>query len=298
VNSDPLKLGWKSKNDPALQELACDLNGCFQNITRGLARLDRKSVTPPTAAFRGAFREYREKWKGPVETVAAEWMTEQLEVLNQLIERIGPEKLEEDHPELAKNLLGPPDFDPTIESAYDLLDDIFWWAHTIMDTEEGTDTGDSLHKAFQAWYYFQDTIGVDLQQIWHRWSKAQTVFVPPHVAAAHGPEEKGGLFDLLNEAYKAFVFGAHGAAIAMCRALTETVLVKHYGLTSSELKDVIVLAEKRYPRLHSLKLQDKRRLANRVLHRGEKANEDAVLAYLATVKELIEMAPIGPSQSG
>lgn len=260
----------------------------FQRIQHALAVSGRKVAVPPTAAFRGIFQDYRDKWKNAVEAVGSDWLAVQLD---DWLKNLDVDKLQAVNPDLAGKLLGPPDFDPSTENAYDLIGDIFWWADTMMENREGTDAGDDLHKALQAWDHFEKIIGVDLQRIWHRWSKAQTVFVPPHVAAAHGPEEMGGLFDLLNEAHKAFVFGAHGAAIAMCRALTEIVLVKHYGLGEGDLKDVIILAENRHPWVRPLKLQNMRKLANGVLHRSEKASEDAVITFLATVRELIEKAP-------
>lgn len=294
VHGNPRNLRWRAKNDPSLGELASEVNNCVVRVMHGLAASQHKSATPP-AAFRSMFQDYREFWKDAVESVAAERMTQQLDELIGLLEKADMQKLEQDSPELAEKLLAPADFDPTMESAYDLVDDIFWWADTIKNNEKGTDTGDSLHKAFQAWNYYQNTIGVDLLQIWHRWSKAQTIFVPPHVAIAHSPEERGGLFDLLDEAHKAFVFGAHGAAIALCRALTEIVLVRHYGVAEGNLKDVIVFAETTHSWIRQLRLQDMRKLANRVLHRGEKADEDAVVSYLATIKQLIERAPLRAS---
>ena len=96
---------------------------------------------------------------------------------------------------------------------------------------------------------------------------------------------------LFDEAVKAYVFGAFGASLAMCRAITEIVLTKHYGVVGSDLKDVIVLAEKRFPLIRCHKLQDKRRTANRVLHEGRMAEQQAVLGYLQTLRDLIERAP-------
>lgn len=291
VNNNPANLHWKSKNDPSLGKLAFELYGDFQGIVRGLAALPMKSVTPPTAIFTDTFREFGEKWKVPVQSIGDEWIAQQLPEVMRFIEGIDPEKLQENHPELAESLLDPPKFNPTAENPYEESEYIFWWADISMSNHKGTDIGDSLHKALQAWDHYQNTIGLNLRAIWHRWSKVQTVLVPPHVAGSPIRDGRAGLVELLSEAVKAFVFGVNGAAIAMCRALTEMILIEYYGVGEGKLDNIIVLAEKKYRWIQSLKLQETRMLANRVLHCREKTSEEAILGYLATIKELIERAP-------
>ncbi len=288
INSNPRNLSWRAKNDSSLGELASELMGYSQQIEHALASSPQKFAIPPIENFAAILREYRETWKDIVGSVGAHWVKANFD---EWFKTIDLNKLIAEDADLAATLDRPPNFNPAIEDAYELLDDIFWWADTMMGNYEGTDTGDSLHKAFQAWEYFERTIGVDLQNIHRRWRKANIVFIPRHVADAHGLGESGGLFDLLNEAHRAFVFGTHGAAIAMCRALMETVLKKHYHLTASDLDGIIALAETKHSWMRNLPLQGMRRLSNNVLHECQQADEEAVIEFLACVKELIERAP-------
>ena len=108
--------------------------------------------------------------------------------------------------------------------------------------EEGEELYESLHKALKAWDFFDQTIGVDLEGVYRRWKQIPHILIPSHVSLAAGPRKPGGLIELLGEASRAYVFGAHGAAIAMCRAITETILVDHFRIPRERegLADVIV----------------------------------------------------------
>jgi hypothetical protein len=77
--------------------------------------------------------------------------------------------------------------------------------------------------------------------------------MPAHVSNEHGLTEKGSLNDLLDDAVRAYVFGAPAAAIAMCRAALEMVLKRHYGQGQWDdvrgLDNLIVLASASDPSL-------------------------------------------------
>lgn len=149
--------------------------------------------------------------------------------------------------------------------------------------------------------YLENVIGIDIARVFDRWNKLPPVFVPRHVSNKHGLTEKGSLFALFEEAVRAYIVGAPGAAIAMCRSLLEMVLRDHYlaGETSDQdsLYDVINLAVARYDHLHANKLHSLRMDANNVLHRFavtgklRDGDEDAILQFFKDLKFYIERAP-------
>ena len=73
--------------------------------------------------------------------------------------------------------------------------------------------------------------------------------MPAHVSNRYGASEKGSLSQLLDDAMRAYVFGAPCTAIVMCRAALEMVFKKHYGRGQWEnepLENLIVLASRKY----------------------------------------------------
>jgi hypothetical protein len=96
------------------------------------------------------------------------------------------------------------------------------------------------------------------------------------------------------------VAGAPAAAIALCRALLETVLKDHYlrgvDTRGEDMKGLIDIAVARYGFLQASKLHGLRRDANKILHRieerGPGADDDKiVLGHLKDLKHYIEKAP-------
>jgi|SRR5579863_2456878 len=161
-------------------------------------------------------------------------------------------------------------------------------------------TGNSCRLALGAYDYLTETIGLNVRDVFHRWHKVPVVFMPAHVSNRYGASDKGSLLHLLDDAVRAYVFGAPAAAIAMCRAALETVLKRHYGHGEWEragLEKVVSLASKRHEFISESTITPLVRQSNRILHDYEKADrlsaEDdrTILIFLATVKSLIERAP-------
>jgi len=93
--------------------------------------------------------------------------------------------------------------------------------------------------------------------------------MPAHVSNRYGSSEKGSLLRLLDDAVRAYVFGAPAAAIAMCRAALETVLKRHYGggqWEEEKLGRLVVLASQRYDFVQEKRITPLVHKANRILH--------------------------------
>ena len=159
----------------------------------------------------------------------------------------------------------------------------------------------SCRLALGAYDYLTETIGLNLSDVFRRWRQAPVVLMPTHVSNRYGASDKGSLPNLLNDAVRAYVFGAPAAAFAICRAAFEMILKRHYGGGEWEdprekLAKVVALANERgFIKRDEIKpLIDR---ADGILHRcAEEAvvsaeDERTILIFLATLKSLIEQAP-------
>jgi hypothetical protein len=143
-------------------------------------------------------------------------------------------------------------------------------------------------------------IRLNVHDVFRRWRKVPVFFIPAHVLNRYGASDKGSLLHLLDDAVRAYVFGAPAAAIAMCRAALETVLKQHYGHGQWEdvkLGKLVVLASQRYDFIQEKRITPLVEKANRILHDYTEAHsltaEDdrTILNFLRTVKFLIQRAP-------
>jgi hypothetical protein len=160
--------------------------------------------------------------------------------------------------------------------------------------------GNSCRLALGAYDYLTETIGLNIRSVFRRWRKVPVVFVPAHVSNRYGATDKGSLLHLLNDAVRAYVFGAPAAAVAMCRAALETVLKRHYGHDQWEdvkLGQLVVLASQRYDFVQEKRITPLVQKANRILHDYAQADrispddDRTILNFLKTVKFLIQRAP-------
>jgi hypothetical protein len=107
------------------------------------------------------------------------------------------------------------------------------------------------------------------------------------------------LFELLEEAAKAYVFGLPAASMAMCRAVCDMVLRTYCEPGECEGKSlgkkVIPMAEKRYEWLKELNLKGYVDFANKIMHEADRSltdkEDETVRQFLETIKTLIEQAP-------
>ena len=172
---------------------------------------------------------------------------------------------------------------------------------TFGENDEG-EWANRCSIALGAYDYLTETIGLDIGEVFGKWNKIPVVFMPAHVSNHYGRSDKGSLIRLLNDAVRAYVFGAPAAAIAMCLAALEIILKKHYGDgdwadPKEKLAKVIALADERYERINKNHLDILKNRADEILHRFTESpaltDEDdrTILMFLGTLKSYIETAP-------
>jgi hypothetical protein len=281
----------------------------------------RKVVMPRAAGFENAWKEYYAKWRFKVIWPKA---TKEALVLDlgALLDALTADA-EPDHStaqyerawkgeqvEAEPLPMGnePKRPDPETEASFDPLRHDGGAAIELGITElqsrvdDGWDQAqrNSCSIALGSYDYLVETIGLDLHEVFRRWRKVPVVFMPAHVANRYGASEKGSLLHLLDDAVRAYVFGAPAAAIAMCRSALEMVLKRHYGhgqWENAKLGNLVFLASKQYDFIQKASLKPLVKQANRILHnygqieRLSEEEDRAILLFLETVKFLIERAP-------
>jgi hypothetical protein len=109
------------------------------------------------------------------------------------------------------------------------------------------------------------------------------------------------LLHLLDDAVRAYVFGAPAAAIAMCRSALEMVLKRHYGhgqWENAKLGQLVFLASKQYDFIEKASLRRLVKQGNLILHnysqidRLSEQEDQTIRLFLETVKFLIQRAPV------
>lgn len=143
-----------------------------------------------------------------------------------------------------------------------------------MAKEEPIDDPDELvtnsyRIAYGAYDYLVNTIGLNIRGVFRRWRRVPVVFMSAHVSNRYGSSTKGSLLHLLDDAVRAYVFGAPAAAIAMCRSALEMVLKRHYGRGQWEdekLGRLVILASRRYDFVQEKWIVPLVQKANRIVH--------------------------------
>lgn len=282
VNNNPNSVVWMAGQSRDVQALAMNVYIAWQKLNTLLATAPSKGIDRVPRGFRGQFLDYESKWAEKIGKAFSDAIAKIIENMNEI-----PEMSREDEDQEPDR----PDFNPRHEDAAELVGNMHWLADLY--AQEDSDIGDEQRKGLQAWDWFEQTVGLDLEAIATRWKRIEPVFIPDHVANAYGASEAGSLSELLDQAVTAYVHGASAAAVAMCRALTELVLTKHYGCEGEDLENIIIFAEKqpRYYWMKKHKFQKKRKLANQVLHEYRRLTDESVVNWLAAIKELIEKVP-------
>jgi len=169
------------------------------------------------------------------------------------------------------------------------------------DEDENERIANTFRVGIEAFEFLENTIGFDTISVFERWAKVPPLFIPSHVSNKYGLTEKGSLFELLNDAIRAYIAGAPAASIAMCRAGLEMMLRDHYlrgkATTKDKLAPMIELAALKYDFMSKTKMNNLARDANRIMHdyagvqKLDAKDETRLLSHLKDLKFYIEKAP-------
>jgi hypothetical protein len=268
------------------------------DLERRLLYTSRKVFIQAPPAFDAAWADYKDRWLPALNYITLRGAGLEPANLDSLSDR-GSDELEAPDPESEDS------FDPSSHdggAAVDLgIEQLEIEAQSEPIDDKTERAINAARIACGAYDYLLNTIGLDLRNVFARWRKVPLVFIPAHVSNRYGASDKGSLPHLLDDAVRAYVFGAPAAAFAMCRAAFEMILKQHYGEGKWEdprgkLSKVVALASER-----GLVRQDEVRplidRADGILHRyAQEAvlsaeDERIILIFLATLKSLIENAP-------
>jgi len=320
--------GFEPSRIKTLYNQHADLKKAVDLLTTFLLRSDfkrrvfhgnRKYHKSVPVQFSDVYREYDEYWATEV-TLAGLDLPDFNEIQNQSLEEFldeaGNKALLYHTPFETTDGYERPDpeyeseFDPLRHDGGKAIEMALWITQSY--AEEPEETMDSIHAAsrigIEAFDYLCDTIGLDFHDVFKRWRIIPTIFMPAHVSNMHGSGKRGSLFELLDDATKAFVFGAPAAAIAACRAALEMVLKQHYeieyrfqdknGKTREKgLGELILVADEKYSFIQGKRLQRLTNSANKIMHSYSrtkpltKDDESVILDFFRTLKFLIERAP-------
>jgi hypothetical protein len=325
INNSPRKLTWLGKERPDLLELCADLETAHRDIAHVLATKSAKHVfvtTPFENEWKEYERDYREIVHEAAKPVYARRFQTAAVYLKELGFQIGEwtmdsgkseeeywgEQYESFHAALQSIVFNPTTDDPAalMEASRGLVAEVHD-AFSESEEEDNTlcvmskncnyycyianeDEDGYYQKVLGAWEFFEKTLGLDLSAIYKRWRSVPEVFIQPHVAQL----ENNPVVELYSEAVRAYVFGGKIASMAMCRALMEHILKKHYNVEGKDLENVIAMAEIKYPQLKNFKMQEKRKMTNVMLHdyeSGSDVEDRALIEYFRTIKGMIQKIP-------
>jgi hypothetical protein len=315
TNNKPNRVGHAVKTDRELNDLVARLEFTLvRNVIEKRQTSNQRLATHIKPGFTAAFDEYLRKWQKPCTdaffaNLDLERLLEELEIDQTVVEKSSDNVegiLDQNDPGTLDDIWR--EFDPVRDNAAVIIDDLMGFVSDTFENKKDDPSAsinfvDTLSAGLGAWDWLGETIGLSLPDIVSRWKKLPFTFVPEHVSNSQATEGHGSLYQMLNEAMRAYVFGAPLASLALCRSLTEVLLKQHYlPGQDDDLVDLIRLAEDNCYWLKHENLQSKRLLANAIIHRDfQKGSlsgdeDDTALNWLATLKLMIERAPAAPTK--
>lgn len=310
VNDSPQTLISFFKEKPEFREMAEAAKNAADSID--LANLYRKVHPQVSQPFIEQWKRYKREWAKPVEYV---WL-EPILSLDLLGDGDSQAPTYEEFVATSRGSLTFESPEPNYDDRFEpgrhdgaeaiaklvgLLEDQIEDRRSNVIDEDLTFIPNTYAIGVEALRHLHDVVGIDPGSALNRWRRLPSFFVPKHVSDRHGLSEKGSLYELLNDAIRAYVAGAPAAAIAMCRACLEMVLREHYlGLPDDDrtpLNKVISLAAKRYDHLKADKIHRLRDAANLALHKPRLAgrsgayDEKLILDFFRELNLYIEHAP-------
>jgi len=309
VAGEPKRLAEFYSESSTIRDAAEKVEETAGDLAYNLEWFGSKRLGPVSSRFEQAWEEYREQWEpairygsmcSDVPDEAAEFR--KLRPYDKYLAAFSKrESAKHEEPDPKHDEF----FDPVRhDGALALSLGIDHWRGEIHRAKV---VANKCQIALDAFDHLRDIIGIDIADIFRRWREAPRFLVPAAVHTKDGIE-KAPLNDLLDDAIRAYVCGASLAAIAMCRAVLERVVKEHYITDPTErtwtdksgkqrekgLSELIVLAEKRFEYLGTLKLDEIKNAADGILHRyhGRQplsvSDENAIIDYMQKLKTLIQ----------
>jgi len=284
--------------DKQFKDLCMQLLGAAEQLHASEQRHRRLFASPVDPKFLSAWRDFEANYE---HVLAANWRTF---VLGDESDDHDQSKSSTSTDQKRKNA----DLDGKI--AADLIEKVIGFASVhAFDNDEPLDPDypvsaeSAVKMAIDYWETLTDEFGFDLAGIFRRRRLVPFVFFPRRIAARHGVPEKASIYQSLQQAHDAFIFGVPFAAPALMRSTMETVLRDHYDAQGNDLSERINSIREALPRgankeaLHRLG-----KLANSVLHGSADSGEllttlepfqmeNEILSLLHVLRALIEGAP-------
>ncbi len=160
-----------------------------------------------------------------------------------------------------------------------------------------------IQESLEVWKTLRFETGLDFRGIFRRRELIPFTLIPRHVANKEVDKNKLTLIDLLQQAQEAFIFGTPYAALALMRAVLETVLRDHYLVKGRDLCERINNCKGLPEKVNHQALHRLRKRGNQVVHKRDsglmkefvafeiQGQELEVMALLNQLRHLIENAP-------
>jgi len=181
--------------------------------------------------FERACKEYKNDWETAITEVICD-----LSDLSAKLDNINlplPDNYEENDELRAPDPRYEDDYDPTVHDGGAAFNSLLQLAIEQLDRDPDWEDVASAkaHIGLSSYDYLENTIGISISEIFRRWRMVPVIFMPSNVSDRYSLSEgKKTLFNLLDDAVKAFIAGSYVGALATCRAIFEMVLKGHYDL--------------------------------------------------------------------
>jgi hypothetical protein len=290
----------KLRTDPDFVALVERFDFLVRSILDALKKKQNKTIKQAHDDFAEQYAEFQNRWR----QLSPDYLIWRMGPLPEFIfDEVGPNERSMRGDEWDDNF----EFDDEQENGASLVGDMVEYVRNRAEIGGG-----KLNRMAEAFEWFEAR-GLNLAVFERRWKKIPFISVPKHVSDRHAIKGQEGLYWLLDEALRAYWFGADAAAISMCRALTEELIEKHYldqnkiieitsrsGTPGTPLNRFIKEAEDKYPQVKKHHLKEKVQVANEVLHKGKldissmkrwNSAENLIRVWVSSLKSLIEKAP-------
>jgi len=284
--------------DKQFKGLCRQLLGAAQRLHASERRHRRLFATPVDPKFLAAWRDFEARYE---HILAANWSA-------LLFHDVSAELSDQSNSSTSADRRWE-DADLNAKIAADMIENVIGFARVqAFDVEEPLDPDYSMsaeqavEMAIDYWEGLTDEIGFDLADVFRRRRLVPFVFFPRHIAARHNAPEKTFIYQSLQQAHDAFIFGVPFAALALMRSIMETVLRDHYHAQGNDLSEQINCVRKALPAdANEVALHRLRKLANAVLHDNAEGQtlaklepqqmEREIVSLLYVLRSLIEGVP-------